>query len=225
MTTKEMVYTCDVNLRNVTKSENIDIKTADWIIFLNQAQELIFRNNIPIDSDTYSQFDLNPSSRSNLAKLIKDKQYTSADNRPYTTSKVSGINFIFEYPKDLKYVDVAEAVLTKNGKDYICRVKDIEPRYYYQNRKNPFKKPYSEIVWRLDYGSNGNRYNEIVIPDGFSLKYFTLRYLIELSCLTLESDSLLADSLHYDIVNKAVDLCIESHQKNLLLTNLSRNDS
>lgn len=113
MTTKEMAYTCDVNLRNVTKSENIDIKTADWIIFLNQAQELIFRNNIPIDSDTYSQFDLNPSSRSNLAKLIKDKQYTSADNRPYTTSKVSGINFIFEYPKDLKYVDVAEAVLTK----------------------------------------------------------------------------------------------------------------
>ena len=42
--------------------------------------------------------------------------------------------------------------------------------------------------------------------------------------MSLETDSLLAESLHWDIVNKAVDLCIDSHQKNLYLTNLAQNN-
>lgn len=224
MTTKDMLYACDVKVKNITKSDEIDIKTTDWLVFLNQGQEEIFRTIIPLNASTETQFDLSPMSRNNLAALIKDKQYVPAESKSYVNNKMTGSTYTFEYPSDLKYIDYAEVVLTKNGKDYISRVKDTEPRYYFQNRKNPFKKPYSELVWRRDFGQNTKGYNEIVIPEGFSLKYFTLRYLIELTCMSLETDSLLAESLHWDIVNKAVDLCIDSHQKNLYLTNLAQNN-
>lgn len=224
MTSKEMIYACDVKLKNVTKTDKIDIKTTDWLVFLNQSQELVFRTIIPLNATTETQFDLSPMSRNNLVALIKDKQYVPAESRSYVNDKMSGSSYTFEYPSDLKYVDYAEVILTKNSKDYISRVKDVIPTYYHQNRKNPFKKPYSEICWRRDFGQNTKGYNEIVIPTGFSLKYFTLRYLIELPCMSLEADSILADSLHWDIVDKAVELCIDSHQKNLYLTNLAQNN-
>lgn len=69
----------------------------------------------------------------------------------------------------------------------------------------------------MDCGSNGKRYNEIVIPEGFTLNNFTLRYIINLPCLNYESDSLLSSSLHIDIVNRAVDICMKAHQNNLYL--------
>lgn len=223
MTTKDMLYNCDIKLRNVIKSEDIAVETDDWLSFLNQAQELVFRSIIPLDASTLTQFDLSPAARNNLATLIKDKSYTISDDRPYTTSKLSGSSYIFEYPSDLKYVDYAEVILIKNNVQHITRVKDIEPRYYYQNFKNPFKKPFEEMTWRMDYGSNGKRYNEIVIPTGYSLNSFVLRYIIELPCLSLDSDTLLAESLHWDIVDKAVNLCLESHQNNLYLRNIKQN--
>ena len=52
---------------------------------------------------------------------------------------------------------------------------------------------------------------------GDTLNNFTLRYIINLPCLDYESDSLLASSLHIDIVNKAVDICMKAHQNNLYL--------
>ena len=222
MTTNEMIYNCDGRLRTITKDANIFIPTSEWLQYLNESQEMVFRDNLPPNQENFTQFDLNTTSRNNLAALIKDKQYVPADTRPYTTSKFSGVNYIFEYPTDLKYVDVAEVSMTKNSRNFYCRVKDIEPRYYHQNRKNPFKKPNSEIVWRMDYGSNGKRYNEIVIPEGFTLNTFTLRYLILLPCLDYESNSLLGSSLHIDIVNKAVDICLKSHQNNIYLTNAAK---
>ena len=217
MTTKEMVYNCDGRLKTITKSEDIFIPTTEWLQYLNEAQEMVFRDNLPFNQENFTQFDLSTTTRNNLAALIKDKQYIPADSRTTTTSKFSGVNYIFEYPIDLKYVDGGEVNMVKNGRTVYCRVKDIEPRYYHQNRKNPFKKPNAEIVWRMDYGSNGKRYNEIVIPEGFTLNNFTLRYIINLPCLDYESDSLLASSLHIDIVNKAVDICMKAHQNNLYL--------
>lgn len=222
MTTKEMIYQCDIKIRNILKSDNISVDTDDWLKFLNEGQELVFRKYIPLEATTLTQFDLSPDTRSNLAALIKDKQYTPTESRSYISSKMSGANFIFDYPSDLKYIDYAEVAMTKNGNTYIARVKDVEPRYYFQNIKNPFKKPYSELVWRRDYGSNGKRNIEIVIPAGFSLVNFTLRYLIELPCLSMESDSLVASSLHWDIVNNAVDICLKSHQNNLYLHNIKQ---
>ena len=217
MTTKEMVYNCDGRVKTITKQDDIFIPTSEWLQYLNEAQEMVFRDSLPLNAENYTQFDLSTTARNNLAALIKDKEYSSSDSRNYTTSKFSGVNFIFEYPSDLKYVDVGEVSMSKNGRDFYCRVKDIEPRYYHQNRKNPFKNPNSEIVWRLDYGSNTKRYSEIIIPTGFALNTFTLRYIINLPCLDYESNSLLANSLHIDIVNKAVDICLKTHQNNLYL--------
>lgn len=226
MTTKEMVYACDTMLKTVTKDDNIFIPTTEWITYLRLAQETVFRSIIPLDADTYSQFDLNQTARSNLAGLIKDKSYSQSDARDYTTSKFSGINYIFDYPQDLKYIDVAEVVMTstKSNTDFTCRCKDIEPRFYHQNRKNPFKKPFSNICWRLDYGNGLKRYSEIVIPEGFTLKLFTIRYLINLSCLDYDTDCLLASSLHPDVVNEAVNLALKASQNNMYLTRLKSSD-
>ena len=222
MTTKQMIYNCDGRLKTITKSEDIFIPTTEWLQYLNEAQEMVFRETLPTTQENFTQFDLNMNARNNLAALIKDKEYVPADSRDYTTSKFSGVNYIFEYPSDLKYIDVAEVSMTKNSKTFYCRAKDIEPRYYHQNRKNPFKKPNSEIVWRLDYGSNGKRYNEIIIPTGFTLNTFTLRYIMNMPCLDYESDSLLGSSLHIDIVNKAVDICLKSHQNNIYLKQVAK---
>lgn len=223
MTTKELIYSCDSKIKNIIKSESISVDTADWLIYLNEAQEFVFRENIPLNQTEYSQFDLNQRTRSNLAGLIKDKKYLPEDAKPSTGNQFLETAYIFEYPQDLKYIDVAEVTLTKDDRDFVCRVKDIEPRYYHQNRKNPYKKPYSEIAWRLDYGNSRKRYNEIIVDPIFTLKDFTLRYLTHLCKLDLDTNPKIYN-LDTDIVNKAVEICLQSHQNNLYLNQLKQDN-
>lgn len=51
MTTKEMVYNCDGRLKTITKSEDIFIPTTEWLQYLNEAQEMVFRDNLPFNQE------------------------------------------------------------------------------------------------------------------------------------------------------------------------------
>jgi len=53
-------------------------------------------------------------------------------------------------------------------------VKPITHDYYNKQIRNPFKKPYGKVVWRVDLGDN---IHELVIPTGSTSTTYSIKYI------------------------------------------------
>lgn len=60
---------------------------------------------------------------------------------------------------------------------YITNIKPITHDEYNINRNNPFKKPYEQLLWRMDYQGKALTSNHEIVTDGvITVKYYMLRY-------------------------------------------------
>lgn len=82
---------------------------------------------------------------------------------------------------DINYTDSCGNEIT----NYRTKVKPIKEDYYNANVKNPYKKPYEELIWRIDreretiadqIGTNNNKQHELVLFDGASLVKYRISY-------------------------------------------------
>ena len=103
--------------------------------------------------------------RKDLSALVRDIVVVPATVQ--TDSKVDGT--FFELPADFLYTIQEEAKITSTNTCYNLNegveVKPITHDYYHKNKKNPYKKPYGELIWRLDFSNNGtSKRHELVTP-------------------------------------------------------------
>lgn len=104
---------------------------------------------------------------------------------------------------------------------------------YSVNISNPYKKPYSRKVWRMEVNKTGddelNSRTEIIIPESHKIVHYRLRFLSKpaaIACGDTEVNCVLNEALHYDIVNEAVLMASainkqENYQINLNESNRS----
>ena len=71
-------------------------------------------------------------------------------------------------------------------------VKPIDDDYYHLNKKNPFKKPTHERVWRLDYGASSLSKLLYVIEDDNVLTSVRVHYYTKPAPIIVESSSYVA---------------------------------
>ena len=109
---------------------------------------------------------------------------------------------------------VADTNLGKLGFDSLSVIAVILDLEYALNIDNPYTKPYTDLVWRMDHGSTGayHKRHELITDGVVSLTSYSLRYIkrplvIDIVAKnTCELDPL----AHDDVVDLAVQIAIKA---------------
>ena len=90
--------------------------------------------------------------------------------------------------------------------------KPINLDYYSKNISNPFKKPYSGMVWRLDVSNLDAKLHMLITGGNYKVQIYHLTYLsypVGIS-VTDGVSSLLGEIVHQDIIDEAVKIALDT---------------
>ena len=136
----------------------------------------------------------------------------------------------FDMPDNYLYA-IEESLITTASTPNEIKVLPVEHDYYRPNLKNPYKKPFASLAWRMDYsrfdyGEDGDdaltgqtsKRNEVIVEGTTpvtSILSYRVRYLRippDIVCdefvTSNQRHCILDESLHDEIVDEAVKIAI-----------------
>lgn len=142
----------------------------------------------------------NEIAKKKLHPLINNVEITPLQHQDYN---ISNNSVSVQLPDDF-YKSLNEYITTNSG---VVDVKPIDYDEYNLNRLNPFKKPYSDLVWRVDLNITTREHELISSSDVPILKY-RLRYIRKPIAIDIESNNIcdLREEDHEEIVNLAIGI-------------------
>ena len=243
MTTTEFSNTFDILYDNIASKSAPGLDLYEKSVYLTKAQLEIVKNHYLNQNKYQASFEGNEKRRIDLKELIKNYETSTL-----LTSDVgiSNLSKFYQLPTDL-FLTIQEQVTFNSTNDCLNdKVIKVVPKTYDEYNiqiKNPFKKPDNNVVWRLDY-SKQNGIDNVELLSIHDIKKYQLRYIkfpspiiltplllgdfigMELSInnQTDEQTSELDESIHDEILNRAVELAVrdykESNLQNKIQTNL-----
>ena len=183
-------------------------------VILSDAQLRIVLKLIPF-------FESDEKVRRQLEQLIKSGSVSNGDiivSSDQTAKHPNGV--IYDLPTSF-YHAVEEAVIL-TGASAESTVKPVTHDFYQANKVNPYKKPNSNVVWRMDISrltdasgtaTPASAKRTELITDGTAISDYRLRYLRELPDIIVDGSTpanqrhcILDQSLHDAIVDEAVKI-------------------
>lgn len=163
--------------------------------FLNQAQD----NFIQAMCDVY---EYNEKARRVLFDLVKSEEV--APSIVPNIVPISDNSFMCVIPVGLMRIVEEQAVIDGHS----IAIIPITHDQYLANRKNPYKQPYKDLIWRLDVDS----IVELVSYDSAVITGWKVRYIIRPDILAFDDDTdlVLQDTDYSKIVDLAVELAVKS---------------
>jgi len=217
-----------------------DDRQISWL--LTAAQNRVFLDKYYTPSNKYQMgFEANEKRRRDLEQLIKQAKWTA----PSTSDPIDSLSKItvqpseghpngvfFELPEGFLYAIEETAKLKiglTTGRE--IPVKPVTHDQYIANINNPFKKPYANLVWRMDYSraiyaegddiDASRKRTELIHPEGYTVDQYRLRYLKSPSAIvvdefdpTNQKHCELDETLHDSIVDEAVKIAKASVKQN-----------
>lgn len=199
-------------------------------VLLTNAQRRIFIRDYNPLGDKYRQgFEGSEKRRRDLEQFIKSATLTVAD-KSSTQTGVHPNGEFYDLPNDFLYA--IEEGCTLSGNSFESWVKPVKHDEYQANKNNPYKKPYSNLVWRMDFsredsGSDGGdaltgrtaKRTEL-ITDGTAITNYRVRYLATLPDIVCDENDpdnqrhcILDESVHDEIIDEAVAIAQAATQK------------
>jgi hypothetical protein len=212
MTAEQMQYNFELKM-NTLYGLKKPFQSYDINQFLNKAQDDLVENHYSIrDGDRREHFEADEKLRTELAELIS---YYTAGSIEFDGSDIAlHQNGVFvTMPTDFLYALREECgILYTDCNDdsaaQTARVKPITHDEYIVNLNNSFKKPYRDLVWRMDYSSTtaDSKRHELITDGNYTIETYTLRYLRRPNRIDILTgdDCELNSSLHEEIVDRAV---------------------
>lgn len=195
------------------------IQTFDIEYYLTEAQRRVYEKY-------YRLFEVDEKARKILSNLVVSVDIPRATGVYISqTGKYPNGEF-WELPSDLAYTLKEEATININACEDVTSTsvdwlrvytKPINLDYYNRNINNPFKKPYSGMVWRVDVSNiEGTKLHMLVTGGNYSVQTYHLTYLSYPTNISINSsvNSVLAEMVHQDIVDEAVNIALEIIQVN-----------
>jgi hypothetical protein len=196
---------------------------------LNKAQVRVFKRHYSPLANIYQQgFEQTEQRRTDLEQLIASAEYDSEAIAPVIGVDVieslnqggahpSGV--FFDMPTNFLYA-VEESVVTDGSSPEEVNVVPVKHDEYRANIRNPYKKPYKDLVWRMDYsrtthkegtGEATAKRTEIITDSTSSILKYRVRYLITPSEIIVDEVTpvnqrhcILDATLHDEIIDEAV---------------------
>lgn len=234
MTVTEFNNLFDIYYDNIAGQSNPDIDIFEKSNYLTTAQLEIIKNYYSSLSNVKkSGFENSEKRRRDLNTLVKN----------YKTSlqieSSEGINEnskFFKIPDDTMFI-VFEKLIIKSSDCFnnkSINVKPVTHDNYIVDIKNPFKNPNENLAWRLDLNDiDNNKVVEIITT--FSTFEYNMRYIkypnpiilkdlnliypnddLSIDGKTEEATSELNESIHREILDRAVELALSDYKPSKL---------
>ena len=190
---------------------------------LSSAQEKVFINRYYSPANKFQRgFEFDEKRRKDLAQLVKSASIENGDieiSGDQTGVHPNGV--FYNMPEGYLYSIEETAKLGESNVE--IPVKPVRHDEYIANIKNPYKKPYSGLVWRMDIGreidpEGGTTHADInkrveLITDGTNISDYRVRYLRMPPAIIVDEfdpsnqkHCVLDESLHELIVEEAVKI-------------------
>lgn len=183
---------------------------------LTDAQFRVFIKKYNPFGDKYKEgFEGSEKRRRDLEQLIRQVTLLPADESANQTG-VHPDGTFYDMPSDFLYA--VEEGATQSGATTESWVKPVKHDEYQANKNNPYKKPYKDLVWRMDYASDANtggtdvsKRAELITHDGTAVDKYRVRYLATPPAIVVDEfdtsnniNCILDETLHREIVDEAV---------------------
>jgi len=174
-------------------SEQVDSYTVEKL--LNEAQYLFIERYVPL-------LKINEVARKKLHPLFSNSELSPAVN---DSSNISTNGRTVALPADY-HKSLNEYITTATG---TVDVKPIDYDEYNTNRNNPFKKPYADLVWRLELNVSA-REHELITDGVVVIVKYRLRYIKKPTVLNISTNNTsdLRVEDHEEIVNLALSILV-----------------
>ena len=194
---------------------------------LTIAQETVFRHNYTINNRFKDGFENSELRKRALEQLIKPASLTNSDIT--VSSEQEGVHpegTFYDLPTDF-FLAIEEAATTAEITGEVTIV-PVEHDFYNKNIKNPYKKPYKNLVWRMDisrvdHGEDGGdsmtgrtaKRTELIVGNKstYPITEYRLRYLSILPEIVCDVNTpsnqrhcILDESIQDDIIREVVKI-------------------
>ena len=215
MTAQEMQYNFELKLGQQNKLDK-KFTSYDVDFFLNASQDDLVEGFYSARINPQSRyFEMDERARAMLALLIEStviSSFTTSDPALHPNALFADLPADFLYALEeqcsISYTDCNSVETTKQS-----RVLPVTHDEYTINIDNVYKKPWRDLVWRMDFGDTaGLKKHELIYGEGITINYYRLRYLrtpISIN-IVAGTDCELNPILHEEVVDRAVGAAIKS---------------
>jgi hypothetical protein len=214
-----------------------DDRQISWL--LTAAQNRVVKDKyFPLSNNKGLGFEANEMRRRDLEQLIKQAKWTNGVAVP--SGSISKLNpqpeeghpngIFFTLPEGLLWAteETAKIKVGSGGTPGTeIKVRPVTHDQYIANINNPFKKPYKNLVWRMDYSREQDaegdlegsgtqaspQRTELIVPSGYEVHEYRVRYVRTPPAIvvdefdpTNQKHCVLNTLLHDTIVDEAVKI-------------------
>lgn len=219
-------YALISNFGEETSKQTITLDEYEKSVLLTKAQEEIVLNLYNGKNPYGEAFEGTEELRRYLSNLITEKSLKPITNTSGTPLGLESKSKFFTLPEDLWFITLESVVIdnSKCGAETIMKVYPVKQDEYQAIRDNPFRGANDRRALRLDL-SEGN----VEIICKYMIAIYYIRYIKKVPPIILEdlpndltiegkseaSDCILHEALHQKILDKAVQLALQSRGYNI----------
>lgn len=233
MTTQEFSSEFDILYNNIMSNAAPGLDEYEKSVFLTKAQEEILKNYFNPKGNKYQEgFDDNEKRQIDFSSLVTVITIPSYSNSQYI--KIDDRSLLFLMPNDMLFALNEVCEITENNINRLVNVVPISFIEYSRLISKPYKRPLKNQCWRLiSSSSKKNRVFELILPFGSIVPgSYRIRYisrpapiiLVDLSTeypglsingITSVTECELDPSIHYEILQRAVELAKSTYTGDL----------
>lgn len=233
MTTQEFSSEFDILYNNIMSNAAPGLDEYEKSVFLTKAQEEILKNYFNPKGNKYQEgFDDNEKRQIDFSSLVTVITIPSYSNSQYI--KIDDRSLLFLMPNDMLFALNEVCEITENNINRLVNVVPISFIEYSRLISKPYKRPLKNQCWRLiSSSSKKNRVLELILPFGSIVPgSYRIRYvsrpapiiLVDLSTeypglsingITSVTECELDPSIHYEILQRAVELAKSTYTGDL----------
>lgn len=240
MTTNEFSKEFDILYDNISSNTAPGIDKYEKSVYLTKAQLEIIKEYNGSQNKYQKSFEGSDKRRVDLKELVKDYK---SNTLVASSEKISSNSKFFTIPSDVFLIKFEKAGYTKGSCNLEMDVVPINLDEYNEKIKNPFKKPYKNLAWRLDYRTLSSPVVEIVSTEDittYHMRYVKYPEPIILTNLstdpdfsgmnltvdgsTVEQTCKLDKEIHREILDRAVQLAHSDYKENNLQNKVQLNN-
>lgn len=233
MTTQEFSSEFDILYNNIMSNAAPGLDEYEKSVFLTKAQEEILKNYFNPKGNKYQEgFDDNEKRQIDFSSLVTAITIPSYSNSQYI--KIDDRSLLFLMPNDMLFALNEVCEITENNINRLVNVVPISFIEYSRLISKPYKRPLKNQCWRLiSSSSEKDRVFELILPFGSIVPgSYRIRYisrpapiiLVDLSTeypglsingITSVTECELDPSIHYEILQRAVELAKSTYTGDL----------
>ena len=237
MTLQEFNTNFDLLYNNIASNQAPGLDEYEKSVFLTNAQLELVKNYFNPKGNKYQEgFDQSPKRQLDFSTITDLMVYNITDALPNNVVKFNADSIVFPYNDNFLFIIQELATVTDSvtRTDKNINIRGITNVEYMMAMNKPYKYPFKHEGWRIIHNTD-DRKLELLLSYGDRLKSYKIRYikrptpiiLIDLSSLGLKidgistpTDCILDESMHAEIVQRAVELAKMSYDSQNVQENI-----